>query len=78
MALRAQKTGMRISIDFHYSDSWADLGKQFKPKACENHSFSELLTNIYDRTFDVLNALKKVGVSPEWAQVGNKITGEKL
>jgi arabinogalactan endo-1,4-beta-galactosidase len=37
MALRAQKWGMRIMIDFHYSDSWADPAKQFKPAAWENH-----------------------------------------
>ena len=39
MALRAKKLGMHIMIDFHYSDSWADPGKQFKPKAWENHTF---------------------------------------
>jgi arabinogalactan endo-1,4-beta-galactosidase len=75
MALRAQKMGMRIMIDFHYSDSWADPGKQFKPKAWENHSFSELMTDVYDHTFDVLSALKSTGVTPEWVQVGNEIPG---
>ena len=39
MALRGQKMGMRVMINFHYSDSWADPAKQFKPKAWENHSF---------------------------------------
>lgn len=75
MALRAQKMGMRIMIDFHYSDSWADPAKQFKPKAWENHTFSELMTDVYDHTFDVLNALKSAGVTPEWVQVGNEIPG---
>ena len=75
MALRAQKMGMRIMIDFHYSDSWADPGKQFKPKAWENHTFSELMTDVYDHTFDVLSALKSAGVTPEWVQVGNEIPG---
>ncbi|MGO4818382.1 glycoside hydrolase family 53 protein [Flavobacterium sp. W22_SRS_FP1] len=78
MALRAQKMGMRIMIDFHYSDSWADPGKQFKPKAWETHSFSELLADVYNHTFDVLIALKKVGVTPEWVQVGNEIPGGML
>ncbi|MDP3681806.1 MAG: glycosyl hydrolase 53 family protein [Flavobacterium sp.] len=75
MALRAQKMGMRIMIDFHYSDSWADPGKQFKPKAWENHTFSELMKDVYDHTFDVLSALKSAGVTPEWVQVGNEIPG---
>src|SRR3954447_2336178 len=39
MAVRAQKWGMRVMIDFHYSDSWADPSKQKKPAAWENHLF---------------------------------------
>jgi arabinogalactan endo-1,4-beta-galactosidase len=78
MALRAQKMGMRIMIDFHYSDSWADPAKQFKPKAWENDTFSELLTHVYNHTFDVLSTLKKAGVTPEWVQVGNEIPGGML
>ena len=78
MALRAQEMGMRIMIDFHYSDSWADPGKQFKPKAWENHTFSALLTDVYNHTFEVLSALKTVGVTPEWVQVGNEIPGGML
>lgn len=78
MALRAQKMGMRIMIDFHYSDSWADPGKQFKPKAWESHSFPELLNDVYNHTFDVLSALKKAGIIPEWVQVGNEIPGGML
>jgi arabinogalactan endo-1,4-beta-galactosidase len=75
MALRAQKMGMRVMIDFHYSDSWADPAKQFKPKAWENHSFPELLNDVYNHTFDVINALKVAGVTPEWVQIGNEIPG---
>lgn len=73
MALRAQKLGMRVMIDFHYSDSWADPAKQFKPKAWENHSFPELLNDVYNHTFEVISALKKAGITPEWVQVGNEI-----
>ena len=72
MALRAQKWGMRVMIDFHYSDSWADPGKQVKPKAWEGHNFPQLLKDVYDYTFDVMSALKTAGVSPEWVQVGNE------
>jgi arabinogalactan endo-1,4-beta-galactosidase len=75
MALRGQKMGMRVMINFHYSDSWADPAKQFKPKAWENHSFPELLNDVYNHTFDVINALKVAGVTPEWVQVGNEIPG---
>jgi len=75
MALRAQKMGMRVMINFHYSDSWADPAKQFKPKAWEKHSFPELLDDVYNHTFDVISSLKKAGVTPEWVQVGNEIPG---
>ena len=75
MALRAQKMGMRVMIDFHYSDSWADPAKQFKPAAWEKHTFQQLLNDVYQHTFDVLTALKKAGVTPEWVQIGNEIPG---
>lgn len=75
MAVRARKWGMRVMIDFHYSDSWADPGKQKKPKAWEVHDFQTLLIDLYDYTFDVMTALKTAGVSPEWVQIGNEIPG---
>ena len=78
MAIRAQKLGFRVMIDFHYSDSWADPAKQNKPKAWENHSFPELLNDVYTHTFEVLSALKKAGVTPEWVQIGKEIPGGLL
>jgi arabinogalactan endo-1,4-beta-galactosidase len=75
MAVRAQKWGMRIMINFHYSDSWADPGSQKKPAAWEGHDFPQLLKDVYDYTYDVMNALKKAGVKPEWVQVGNETPG---
>jgi len=78
MALRAQKMGMRVMIDFHYSDSWADPAKQNKPKAWEKHSFPELLNDVYNHTFEVISALKNAGVTPEWLQIGNEIPGGML
>jgi len=78
MAVRAQKMGMRIMIDFHYSDTWADPAKQAKPLAWKNHTFSELLNDVYFHTTDVLKALKDAGITPEWVQVGNEIPGGML
>jgi arabinogalactan endo-1,4-beta-galactosidase len=78
LAVRAQKMGMRIMIDFHYSDSWADPGKQNKPLEWKNHTFSELLNDVYFHTEDVLKALKKAKVTPEWVQIGNEIPGGML
>lgn len=75
IALRAKKWGMRIMIDFHYSDSWADPGKQKKPKAWEGHDFPTLLNDVYNYTLDVMTGLKNAGVYPEWVQVGNETPG---
>ena len=72
MAVRAQKWGMRVMIDFHYSDSWADPSKQVKPKVWVGHDFPQLLKDVYDYTYEVMNALKTAGIYPEWVQVGNE------
>ena len=74
MALRAKEMGMRVMIDFHYSDSWADPAKQNKPAAWATHTFGQLLLDVYNHTYEVLDTLKKSGVTPAWVQVGNEIT----
>jgi arabinogalactan endo-1,4-beta-galactosidase len=73
IALRAKNMGMRIMIDFHYSDSWADPSKQTKPATWANHTFTTLLTDVYNHTFEVLTALKIAGITPDWVQIGNEI-----
>lgn len=78
MALRVKNQGMKLMIDFHYSDSWADPGKQNKPAAWKNHSFEQLVTDVYDYTLEVMTALKDAGITPEWVQVGNEISGGML
>lgn len=75
MAVRAQKWGMKVMIDFHYSDSWADPSKQKKPAAWEGHDFAQLQKDLYDYTLEVMKALKESGVTPEWVQVGNETPG---
>jgi arabinogalactan endo-1,4-beta-galactosidase len=77
-AKRAKAAGMRIMIDFHYSDSWADPGQQTKPAAWASHSLSQLFTDVYDHTKNVLTALKNAGVTPEWVQVGNETNNGML
>lgn len=72
-AVRAKNLGMRIMIDFHYSDSWADPGKQTKPAAwAMSMSMVDLKTHLATHTTDVLTQLKNAGVTPEWVQVGNE------
>ena len=71
-AVRAKNAGMRIMIDFHYSDTWADPGKQTKPAAWATQDFATLKTSLATHTATVLTALKNNNIVPEWVQVGNE------
>ena len=60
-------------IDFHYSDTWADPGKQYKPAAWASHNISQLQTDVYNYTYDICNSLKAQGTTPDSVQIGNEI-----
>lgn len=66
------KAGMRVLIDFHYSDFWADPKKQKAPKAWAGYSIAEKEDAVYKFTLDSLNALKSAGVDVGMVQVGNE------
>ncbi len=70
---RAKKLGMKVLLDFHYSDFWTDPGKQFKPKSWENLSFEELNDAIYKYSKDVMSTFKDAGLTPEMVQIGNEV-----
>lgn len=72
-AKRAQALGMRIMIDFHYSDTWADPSNQNPPAAWAEYSLTDLVDALSGHTKDVLNHLKDNGVDVEWVQIGNEI-----
>lgn len=71
-AVRAKNLGMRIMVNFHYSDIWADPGHQEKPAAWAGQDINGLKTSVQNHTIDVLTALKNNGITPEWVQVGNE------
>ncbi len=71
-ARRAKENGMRVLVCFHYSDTWADPGKQAKPSNWEGLTFSLLKDSMQQYTLDVLNALKSNNITPEWVQIGNE------
>lgn len=77
-AIRAKNLGMKIMIDFHYSDSWADPGKQTKPAAWASMDFAALKQAVASHTTSVLNALKTNGITPTWVQVGNETNNGML
>ena len=65
--------GLSLLIDFHYSDTWADPGKQFKPAAWASHGISQLQTDVASFTSDICNSLKAQGTTPDSVQIGNEI-----
>ena len=73
MAKRVKAAGMKLLLDFHYSDYWADPGKQYKPAAWKNLDFIQLKQALYDYTKQVMAALKNQGTLPDMVQVGNEI-----
>jgi arabinogalactan endo-1,4-beta-galactosidase len=77
-AIRAKNAGMKIMIDFHYSDVWADPGHQAKPAAWASLDFATLVTTLHDYTVTVMNTLKTNGITPDWVQVGNETSDGML
>ena len=71
-AVRAKALGMKIMLDFHYSDTWADPGHQTKPVAWNSLNFAQLKTAVESYTSNVLNIMKTNGVTPTWVQIGNE------
>ena len=68
----ATDAGMRVLVDFHYSDFWADPAKQQAPKAWTNYTIDEKETAVYNYTLASLNTLKAAGVDVGMVQVGNE------
>ena len=54
LAQDAKKLGFKLLLDFHYSDTWADPGKQFLPKVWEGKSHEELVQAVFEYTRDTL------------------------
>ena len=75
---RATKYGMKVSIDFHYSDFWADPGKQIKPKAWEGYTVEELEQAVYDFMVDTMKVFCDHGINTTMVQVGNELSNGLL
>ena len=72
---RANKYGMSLLVDFHYSDFWADPAKQMVPKAWQGMEIKEKAEALYNYTKDCMNKLKKAGVAVSMVQIGNETNG---
>ena len=72
LAKRAQAAGMKILLDFHYSDSWADPAKFFSPKAWRYNVMTQIPELLGDYTAGTLRAFKDAGVTIDAVQIGNE------
>jgi arabinogalactan endo-1,4-beta-galactosidase len=66
--------GMKLLLDFHYSDTWADPAHQIKPSAWNNLTFEALTDSVFQYSKNVILAMKAANVLPDMVQVGNEIT----
>lgn len=74
-AQKIKAAGMAFLLDIHYSDNWADPGKQIIPERWRKVGSSDALADsVYAYTLDLMNALKQVNAVPEMVQIGNETT----
>lgn len=77
---RAAAAGMALMVDFHYSDFFADPGRQTVPEAWKGDTgdLAKMIVHVKEHTTEVLTALKEAGVTPAWVQIGNETAGGML
>lgn len=78
LAERARDLGMPVMVDFHYSDWWADPGKQNIPAAWRDLGYEDMKKALAEHTRTTLIPLRDVGVDVKWVQVGNETTNGML
>lgn len=71
-ARRADNLGLRLMIDFHFSDTWADPGAQNTPAAWAEMTLPQLKEAMGNHISEMLSALKAINIEPEWVQIGNE------
>ena len=74
LAARARDAEIPVMIDFHYSDWWADPGKQNIPAAWKDYTLEEMEKAVARHTSSTLKLLKDEGVDVKWVQIGNETT----
>lgn len=77
-ARRADALGLRLMIDFHFSDTWADPGKQETPAAWASLDMAGLKSAMTAHVNEMLTGLAGYGIEPEWVQIGNETTSGML
>ena len=78
LAKKAKEMGFKFLLDYHYSDTWADPGKQFIPKAWEGMSHSQLVKAVFEYTRETIVKFREAGVLPDMVQIGNEVINGML
>lgn len=78
IAKRAKSAGLKVLLCLHYSDFWADPGKQTMPKAWAGLDVPSVADKVYEFTYDSLCRMRDEGVSPDMIAVGNEVTNGLL
>ena len=78
IAKRVTAAGFGVLLNFHYSDVWADPGKQIKPKAWADYGVKELEQAVYDYTLESMRTFLDAGVNITMVQVGNELSNGLL
>ena len=78
IAKRVTAAGFGVLLNFHYSDFWADPGKQIKPKAWADYGVKELEQAVYDYTLESMRTFLDAGVNITMVQVGNELSNGLL
>ncbi|MEX5300218.1 glycosyl hydrolase 53 family protein [Kocuria sp. CPCC 205292] len=74
LAARAHKAGMKLLLDLHYSDTWADRTYQRTPPAWRGQDVGELASSVESYTEDVIAAFAAQGTPVDIVQIGNEVT----
>ena len=78
LAKSAKDQGFKFLLDYHYSDTWADPGKQFIPKAWNGMSHKQLVKAVFDYSKETIIAFRNAGVMPDMVQIGNEVINGML
>lgn len=78
LAQAAKRNGFKFLLNYHYSDTWADPGKQFIPKAWEGMPHAQLVQAVYGYTRDTIKDFVDANAAPDMVQIGNEIINGML
>jgi arabinogalactan endo-1,4-beta-galactosidase len=78
LAKSAKAAGFKFLLDYHYSDTWADPGKQFTPEDWKQMLHVQLVKAVFDYTQETIKAFKEAEAMPDMVQIGNEVINGML